>query len=227
MAIAGREHAFDVHRRRVATSSQLWLRALRWSAILARLPFVRMIAVTGSLALHNADAGDDIDFLVIAEDDRVWSCRLNVMLLRAAARRHEQLCFNYFLAERAVALDRRDLYTARELGQMVPVYGWPVYRDMLEANDWMREILPNVTPRQPLANGFRGARSRALAESMLRSGVAGRVERIERERCRRKFARAGHLVEARFDGDCYQDHGHGPSILAAFANRLDGLVRAA
>ena len=45
-------------------------------------------------------------------------------------------------------LDQRDLFTAHELAQMVPLYGFGMYREMLAENDWAMEYLPAGFPGQ-------------------------------------------------------------------------------
>jgi len=49
----------------------IWPKAVGYGQAIARLPFVQMVAVTGALAMDNADAGDDLDYFIVTESDRL------------------------------------------------------------------------------------------------------------------------------------------------------------
>ena len=118
--------------------------AARYGALIAKLPFVRMVAVTGSLAVENAEAADDIDYLIVTSKGRLWLPRaMTILVVRLGGLRGVTLCPNYLLSESALALSERDPYTARELFQMRPLIGHDVHARMLAANMWCRELLPN------------------------------------------------------------------------------------
>ena len=103
----------------------LWPPALSYGAWLARLPFVRMVALTGALAMRNASADDDdLDYVLVTAPGRVWLARaFAIVLVRLAKRRGVVVCPNYVLAESALAQDKHDLFMAHEVAQMVPIYG--------------------------------------------------------------------------------------------------------
>src|SRR5262249_186600 len=110
--LAGREAAVQTRKARAATASDFWRRGVHYGRPLSNLPFVRMVAVTGGLAMDNMADGD-IDYLIITEPGRLWLCRaLIVGLVRLAAVRGTELCPNYFLSERALVLTERNLFTA-------------------------------------------------------------------------------------------------------------------
>jgi hypothetical protein len=159
VTLRGREPnvALRVHRRE--SSALLRRKAERYGRLIARLPFVRMVAITGSLAMDNADEEDDLDYLIVTAHGRVWLTRTMIMAIgRFASLQGVTLCPNYLLAETALALRDHDFYTARELLQMQVVAGEAAYAGMLEANGWWRTFLPNAEtpPPSPLPAGGEG-----------------------------------------------------------------------
>jgi hypothetical protein len=228
--LAGREAIVEVREQREASAARLWPRARRWGRVFGALPFVRMVAVTGALAVDAVEPGADIDYLVVATTGRVWLCRaLVTALARAARSAGTLLCPNYVLSERALGLAERTLYTAHELVQMVPLAGRETWERMREANPWVATFLPNagevpstsVTPR-PV-----GGTLAHLGEAALRGRIGDRLEvglaRWQASRLRRKINR-GDLSgrEAAFGADGYKGHfdAHGARILAAWETRL-------
>jgi len=180
--------------RRDAASTQLWGKARRYGWLLAHLPFVRMVAITGSLSMRNAkSASDDIDYLVITTPRRVWLTRLLVVaVVRLAKLRGVWLCPNYVLAQTALAMDRADLYTAHEITQMIPLTGFEIYRALRSANLWADAYLPNAhdpfyaeADTQPRRLGRWIQR---LSEVLLSGPVGDGLERWEQRRKQRKFA---------------------------------------
>ena len=112
-------------------------------SVVGRLPFVRMVAVTGSLAVDAADDVADVDFMVVTEDGRVWLTRALAMgIVRAATIGGLRLCPNYLLADIGPRIDDRTLFTAHELAQMVPIVPSPTYDELLRQNAWYRDFLP-------------------------------------------------------------------------------------
>ncbi len=226
--LAGRESAVETRKVRSASAATYWRMAVDYGRRMSHLPFVRMIAVTGGLAMDNMSDGD-IDYLVIAEPGRLWLCRASIVaLVRLAALRGIELCPNYFLSERALVLDERNLFTAHEVTQMVPLSGMPTYLQMRELNRWTYSFLPNaagaprrVTPREP----HRRVTHR-LVEGTLRSRLCGPLERWEMRRKMRKLGSRGDgHAEAAFGPDWCKGHfdDHGQLTLSRYAERLQAL----
>ncbi|CUS02054.2 conserved protein of unknown function [Candidatus Promineifilum breve] len=143
--LPGRDDIVTTRRQRQTSAERLWPEAMAYGRRIARLPFVRMVGVTGSLAVSNVGPAEDIDYMIVTADDHLWVCRAFVILLvRWAARRAITLCPNYFLAEGALRLSTQNLYTAHELTQMVPLFGLPVYEAMRRLNAWTDRFLPNA-----------------------------------------------------------------------------------
>lgn len=223
-SLPGREAIIATRRERARRAEALWSRALVFGRIIASFPFVRMVAITGELAMDNVRPASDIDYFVVTEHHRLWLCRGMILaLVRLAARRHVAICPNYLLSEQALALHDRDLYAAHEVAQMVPIAGHDTYARFRRLNAWTFDYLPNAvgSPRERRATPH--ARPvRAVAESALRSPAGGLVERWERERKVRKLSRSAPPGgEASFASDWCKGHyhNHGQLVLHAFNAR--------
>ncbi|HEV7677536.1 MAG TPA: hypothetical protein VGQ42_03090 [Candidatus Dormibacteraeota bacterium] len=194
---------------REATSARLWPAAVRWCRMLARLPWVRLVAVSGSLAVGAAGDGADVDLFIVTVDGRVWLGRALAIAVGRASRRGELwLCPNYILGEGSLALPERDLFTAHELVQLVPLFGPDAYRALLAANGWYREFLPNHPGYSGRVGALPGRAVRRAVEPLLRNPAVARLEDWE---MRRKVARLGGApardpAEVRFDATTSKGH---------------------
>jgi len=225
--LPGRSPIVEIRRRRARVATGLWAKAVAYGAQIAKLPFVRMVAVTGALAVDNSDADDDLDYLIVTEPGRLWLCRALVIgLVRLAQRRGDVICPNYFLSERALTLDSRSLYTAREVAQMVPLTGLPIYHRLRQFNGWVETYLPNAAgaPRESRLTEPAPSPVRAAAEAVLRMRPAGALESWEmRRKIRKLLAEHGAkgADEASFGPEYCKGHfgGYGTKTLAAFSYR--------
>lgn len=217
-------------RRETAMCDRAWRRARRWGRAIARLPFVRMVAVTGALAAENPDGGD-FDYFVVTRPGRLWLARAWIIqrVVRPARLFGDVVCPNYLLAEHRLAFAERDAFVAREVAQMVPLAGFDVYRRLREENAWVERLLPNAAgppPRGAAAEDL-GPRSPSRFESALSGRLGERLERWERTRkiaeLERRHGRGS--VESELHESACKGHfaEHGRRILAAWRDRLDAL----
>jgi hypothetical protein len=151
-----------------------------------------------------------------------------VAVVRLAAMRGVTLCPNYFLSENALVLTDRNLFTAHEVAQMVPLAGSATYATFRRLNHWSTTFLPNASgpPRRVTTVEPRGRRVWRVAESALRSRVGGSLEGWEMQRKIRKLGQRGAShVEAYFGADWCKGHfgDHGQRTLARYTERLQAL----
>src|SRR5713101_2878829 len=225
--LSGRPHLADIRRERAAASAELWPVAKRYGARIGRVPFVRLVGVTGALAMNNARPDDDIDLFILAQPGRLWLCRLLVLgMVKLAARQGYVLCPNFFLSTDHLRLSERNLFTAHEVVQMVPLERNRWYDDFIEANGWVTDILPNA-----FATRTADARPRSmkrLAARLIAGFLAVRLfDPVERWEMRRKVQRLTRRLEhdggsvAFSPGEC-RGHfaAHDARILAAYRRRL-------
>lgn len=226
-----------------ARSQEKWKRLRRivwwWQAI----PFLRGVAGTGSLAFDNANVTSDLDVLVIAAPNRVWTVRffLTVLLDLFRLRRRPQgptrdrVCLNHYLAEDALAFPYRSLYTAMEYARLVPLLGEEVCWRFRAANrSWMETYLVRVLPDTvahlktlPPSRVLR-ALQRAV-EALLGGRLGAGLERLLARLQRTRIVRAGEaevpgsriVITARHAE--FHPHSRERPLLAAFNARMEAL----
>lgn len=159
--LTGRDEIVDIRKEREARSKKLLPIALRYGRILDSLPFVRMVALTGSLAVLNISNNADFDYMLVAAKGRVWTARAFALLFNRMVRLFGHIiCPNLIVSESALEWPLHDLYSARELIQMIPISGMDVYRDVMQANSWVAEFVPQSSlcdSRAKTATDPRGA----------------------------------------------------------------------
>lgn len=156
--LAGREKIVAIRGKRKRWSREKMKIVRRVAGWLKLVPTIKMVAVTGALAMNNADRNDDIDLLIVTAKDRLWLTRLlTVFLTEIVARRRrprdknirDKICLNMFLDEDylAVPKNERDLFTAHEICQLKPLWDKDhCYRKFIEANLWSKKFLANWKP---------------------------------------------------------------------------------
>lgn len=231
ITLRGRGYLVARRHRREAWAQHLWPKAIAYGRRMAALPFVRMVAVTGALAMNNVEPEDDIDYFIVTEPGRLWVCRaLAILLVRWAARQGDVLCPNYFLSTAALFLREHNLFTAHEVVQMVPLTGHKVYWRLRRLNAWIARFLPNaVGPPRVVPDGAKvDPPWRRVAEWMLRSPVGALLEHWESERKVRRFtAQAKGCAEVYFSSHHCKGHfdQHGKRTLDTFYRRWRDIER--
>ena len=223
-----REALVERRRARQIASARLWVRARRFVRILAALPLVRMVAITGALAMDNSADGDDIDVMIVTARGRAWSARLwAVALVYAGKLLGDTLCPNYVITEDALALEERTLFAAHEFAQMVPLYGRAVYDRMCRANAWVYDYLPNARAPVKQEEEIRSSPIVRAIKRVLEAALGGRLgaalEQWEMRRKLRKFApKVSPSSSAILDRDHVKGHfeDYGAPVMRLYAERL-------
>jgi len=235
---AGREELVEIRAERERIAAELMPAARMYGSWLSRLPFVRMVALTGALAMRNPDSRhDDFDYLLVTAPGRVWLARaFSILLVRLGKLRGVTICPNYVLSESALVQDNQNLFIAHELAQMLPLFGHDLYRAMRAANGWSNAFLPNakdafytLETQSPAAPWrlFKQA-----LEVLLGGRLGNRLEAWERRRKLRRFAADLQTPEhaARLDDEHVKGHfqDHGQRVLREYRARLEahGLLEA-
>lgn len=230
VACAGRADLIDLRVQRDHIASELWTLAEHYGVWLSRLPFVRMVALTGALAMRNpAHTGDDLDYMIVTTPNRVWLARaFSILLVRWVKRRGVVICPNYVLASSALAQSQQDLFMAHEITQMIPLYDTHLYAAMRGANAWVAAHMPNAnapfyTPPMTQPRGAWDALKRG-AEWFFGGRIGDRLEQWEYARKARRFASdmRDSSSAAQIDPEHVKGHfnDHGYPIMQKYKERL-------
>lgn len=148
--------------------------AQKASTILARIPSILLVGITGGLAMGNTKEDDDIDLLVITEKGTLWCSRLVGILLlglfgikvRKAGDTDfkDKLCLNMWLDEVNLKLQgREEIYTAHELLQTRVLFDRGlVWKKILDQNRWTAHFFPFAFKSESRIKGLRKKKQRTL-----------------------------------------------------------------
>ena len=153
--IRGHEITFRRRGERAETSRKKRLILERFLQFLCVCPWVRTVVLTGSLALDNAKASDDIDLMIITAPKTMFLCRLYAFLLakilglarsRLSEMQQDVICVNIWIdgSDLVVPASKMSLYGAREIvNAQVIVDAHNIFDTFIVQNRWIYEKLPN------------------------------------------------------------------------------------
>ena len=133
-----------------AKARELLTTAARVARLLALFPFVRGVAVSGSLSKNYADSHSDIDLFIVTKRNRLWLARTLMhafkKLTYLAGKQH-LFCMNYYVDEAALQIREKNVYTATEIATLLPLRGIEAFKAFYAHNTWSRNLLPNHSMR--------------------------------------------------------------------------------
>lgn len=225
----GRGDLLATRSRRERTSRAL-LADLRGALqLIVRMPFVRMVAISGSLAHLNADDDADLDLFVITRPHRVWTTTVITLAIARLLGWRTRLCLNYVVSERALWIAPADLFSANQIVHLHPLEGEATYLKFLDANRFVRRFYPNFTARHVTAE----LRRTSWLEPLLNYTVGPVLELTCRAMYRAHLRRQAHSWrsrdQVRLEAECLKLHtkSHRREVMERFERALDEAVRRA
>jgi len=163
-----------LNRTKIAVSKIKRLRKVAW--LMRLMPFVKMIGMTGRLAMKNTQKKSDWDVLVVLKHGHIWTGRtlLTIFLQLIGKRRHgekmmDRVCLNYFITDCSLEIKNQDIFSASEYFFLVPLFGKKTYHKFLKANEWIREFKPNFSEPEKISD-FRLVEDSQVAKFIRKSG---------------------------------------------------------
>ncbi len=159
--LKGRDEIIKKHIWRKKIADEKWKKARRIIWFFDCIPFIRMITISGSLALGNTCRESDLDLLIVTKTGRIWTCRTLVTFLTIllGVRRHgnvtrDKICLNHYIVDKSLEIPFKSLYNAQSYARLVPIIdknGF-IFKQFQKANSWIGEYLlfwPEASRRYP------------------------------------------------------------------------------
>lgn len=122
--------------------------------VVKKIPWIKAVVVTGSLAAGGGKPSDDVDFMIITQKNRLWLTRFVLLIISWGKGRRPPLGkdlskswdLNLWLDEANLAISpkRQSLYEAYEIFQTSWIYDVDsVEQRFLKQNTWIADYLGN------------------------------------------------------------------------------------
>lgn len=210
-------------------------RLVKW---LRFVPYVRMVALTGSLAMHNSDAEGDWDLLVVLRPGHIWTGRTLVtgLLQLMGQRRHgdhtkDRACLNYWITSDSLEIITKDLFSSSEYFFLSPLFGRDEFKRFQMKNRWITRFrahygmteLPSLllVPDAFFARATRNIGEILFSDQAIERWLASwQKEKIEKNP---KTHLPGSLIEATDKALIFLPEPQGPHVFETFKRKMSEL----
>ncbi len=154
--LRGRNEIIEKRMKRYNLNDKKFNRALLIAWIFKFIPWIKMIAVTGSKGSHNLKKEGDIDFFIVTQKKRIWVTRffcigvVKMLNLRPKKKsKKNKICLSFYITEDEMSLENVmlsgvDVDFIYWLAGFVPIYERDnIYGKFCRENDWIEKYLPN------------------------------------------------------------------------------------
>jgi len=153
--------------------------AMRIARVLAWCPYIRGVAISGSLSKNIASKNSDYDFFIITAANRLWIARtFQYFFIKGFAwlGLRYYCCLNYYIDEQALEVEERNVFTATEVATLLPARGRRSFQNFFSANQWIHNFIPNATCRKTPGKEISFWPLKRCIEWMLNNRLGDRVD---------------------------------------------------
>jgi predicted nucleotidyltransferase len=164
-----------------AKAAEMITIAKKVSDLLIRFPYVRGIAISGSLSKNFADENSDIDLFIITAKNKLWLARTIMHCFKKLTflvKRQHYFCMNYYIDEQDLQIHEKNIYTAIEIATLIPLHGDTVFEQFYNANAWSREYLPNKCMRLTTAKTLKKSIIKSFSEMLLNNQLGNAIDNL-------------------------------------------------
>lgn len=177
-------------------------------SFISALPFVRCIAISGSVSFRVATHESDTDIILLVKKGYLWTARfLSLVVLELAQRRRNsqgksrKICLNFILEENAKPIIQ-NVASANMFMHALPIFGTEVFYDFIKNNTWIHAFLYpveayDISFKKYKINSFFLSSSQRFFEFLLHGAVGVFFEKKTRawqeNRLKKYTAKSSHF----------------------------------
>jgi hypothetical protein len=124
---------------------------------LGRNPMIKFVGISGSLAARNP-APDyknhlDMDIFLITRNQCLWLYQIprSFRNMFFPEKKEPNLCINFIMDESSLEVSNKNLFTATDIRNLIPISGSDAYQRFLQVNRWVNYYYPGFSSGSVLA----------------------------------------------------------------------------
>jgi predicted nucleotidyltransferase len=139
--------------RKELMADQIWKELMRKAKWFQVIPYIRLILVSGSMAIGNISSRSDWDLLIVTSRGRIWIARAFISIFtellgwrrKDEINTYKKFCLNHFITESSLLINLPSIYNAQVYAHLVPIYGdLNLYKEFQRQNSsWIKSYLAN------------------------------------------------------------------------------------
>ncbi len=153
--LKGRENIIREREKKENISNDKLKKAGKICGLLSYIPGIKLIGITGSLAMRNSSYNDDIDLFIITRKNTLWIVRffVNVILILIGEKRdrfgitvRDKICPNMYISEDNLCFKgkNKNIFIAHEIVQMkILINKENTYEKFINSNIWILDFMKN------------------------------------------------------------------------------------
>jgi len=181
-------------------------RAKKIGKFLTSFPFIKGIAISGSLSKQVAKEDSDIDFFIITKANRLWLSKIfftSFIKLASLVGFEKWFCLNYIIDETSLEVPEKNIFTATEIITLIPLHDPLLFNKFFEANNWIYNFFPNHGALKVAAEETSIILPRRIIEWMLNNKQGDKIDdklmkyfrkRWEKLTSQNRFMRSGFQI---------------------------------
>ncbi|MCK4592542.1 hypothetical protein KAT63_03860 [Candidatus Parcubacteria bacterium] len=226
-------------------ADQKWKKIKKIFWIMQIIPFMKMVLVSGSLALGNSRKESDVDLIITAKKGRIWMARTLVTLLTSVlgVRRYrnkteDKICLNHYVTDKSLKIPFESLYNAQSYLHLINVYDSEkdkkLFREFQEENKWIGDYVQNYEYSE--LGSFRSIKRNKILNSISKFSefaLAGRMgdylenalSKIQSNKIKKDqlYKKSGGRITINNDQLEFHPDSHEANIIPEFNRRMEKL----
>src|SRR3989338_6397082 len=174
------ENKVERRQKEIERARKLHEKALKTGRFIQRFPFVKGVGISGSLSKGILHQDGDFDFFIITQHNRLWIARTLLILYKKLFLFNSKkfFCVNYFIDDKKLEIEEKNLFTATEIHSLIPVVG-DVLTEFHMANQWVYSYFPG----KPFSSVILSEENKPWLSSLISLTLKGRLGEWADKRC--------------------------------------------